>query len=125
MVLLKPIRPSRMNTQKRCPFHYREVECKSKKSRDTWTNRQIWPRSKKQSTSKANRVLPREHTGDSKPLLPITQAMTLHMDITRWSIPRLDWLYFLELKMEKLFTVSKNKTEAQIMSSLLQNSVLN
>ena len=28
---------------KRCPFHYRELECKSRKSRDTWGNRQIWP----------------------------------------------------------------------------------
>ena len=30
------------NTQKRCPFHYRGLECKSKKSRNTWRNRQIW-----------------------------------------------------------------------------------
>ena len=28
---------------KTCPFHYRGVECKSKKSRNTWSNRQIWP----------------------------------------------------------------------------------
>ena len=34
--------------------------------------------------------LPREHTGDSKHLLPTTQEMTLHMDITRWSIPKSD-----------------------------------
>ena len=26
---------------KRCPFHYRGVECKSRRSRDTWSNRQI------------------------------------------------------------------------------------
>ena len=31
------------NTQKRCPFHYRGLECKSRKSRNTWNNRQIWP----------------------------------------------------------------------------------
>jgi len=29
--------------QKRCPFHYRGLECKSSKSRNTWGNRQIWP----------------------------------------------------------------------------------
>ena len=29
--------------QKRCPFHYRGLECKSRKSRNTWSNRQIWP----------------------------------------------------------------------------------
>ena len=33
----------RANTQKRCPFHYRGLECKSRKSRNTWSNRQIWP----------------------------------------------------------------------------------
>ena len=30
-------------TPKRCPFHYRGLECKSRKSRNTWNNRQIWP----------------------------------------------------------------------------------
>ena len=29
------------NTQKVCPFHYRGLECKSRKSRNTWSNRQI------------------------------------------------------------------------------------
>ena len=32
-----------LTPQKRCPFHYRGLECKSKKSRNTWGNRQIWP----------------------------------------------------------------------------------
>ena len=27
------------NTQKRCPFHYSGLECKSRKSRNTWSNR--------------------------------------------------------------------------------------
>ena len=39
-----------------------------------------------------------------------TQENTLHMDITRWSTPKSDWLYSLQPKMEKLYTVSKNKT---------------
>ena len=30
-------------TPKRCPLHYRGLECKSRKSRNTWSNRQIWP----------------------------------------------------------------------------------
>ena len=33
--------------KKRCPFHYRGLECKSRKSRGTWSNRQIWPWSTK------------------------------------------------------------------------------
>ena len=79
--------------QKRCPFHYRELECKSRKSRDTWSNRQIWPWSTKWSRAEANRVLPREHTGHSKHPLPTTQEKTLHMDIIRWSILKSAWLY--------------------------------
>ena len=75
-----------LNTQKRCPFHYRGLECKSRKSRNTWGNRQIWPWNKEWSRAKANRVLPREHTGHSKHPLPTTQEKTLHMDITRWSV---------------------------------------
>ena len=32
-----------LTPQKRCPFHYWGLECKSRKSRNTWSNRQIWP----------------------------------------------------------------------------------
>ena len=28
---------------KKCPFHSRGMECKSRKLRNTWSNRQIWP----------------------------------------------------------------------------------
>ena len=40
-VLWRPTRPFRTNTPKRCLFHYRGLECKSRKSRDTWNNRHI------------------------------------------------------------------------------------
>ena len=30
-----------LTPKKRCPFHYRGLEGKSKKSRNTWSNRQI------------------------------------------------------------------------------------
>ena len=32
-----------LTLKKGCPFHYRGLECKSRKSRNTWSNRQIWP----------------------------------------------------------------------------------
>ena len=112
MVLWRPIRPSRTNTQKRCPFHYRGLECKSRKTRNTWSNRQSWPWNTEWSRAKANRVLPREHTGHSKHCLPTTQEKTLDMDITRWSRPKPDWLNSLQPKMEKLYTVNKNKTRS-------------
>ena len=62
------------------------------------------------SRAKANRVLPREHISHSKHTLPATQEKTLHMDITRWSTLKSDWLYSLQPMTEKLYTVSKNKT---------------
>ena len=68
MVLWRPTRPSRTNTKKRCPFHHRGLECKSRKSRDTWSNRQVCPWSTKWSRAKANRILLRECSGHSKTL---------------------------------------------------------
>ena len=83
----------------------------SRKSRNIRSNRQIWPWNTEWNRAKANRVLPRERTGHSKhPLL--TQEKTLHMDITRWSTPKSDWLYSLQRKMDKLYTVNKNKTRS-------------
>ena len=45
-----------LQDQKRCPFHYRGLECKSRKSRNTWSNWQIWPWSTEGSRAKANKV---------------------------------------------------------------------
>ena len=59
-----------------------------------------------------NRFLPRKCTGHSKHPLPTTQEKTLHMDITRGSTLKSDWLYSLQPKMEKLYTVNKNKTRS-------------
>ena len=75
------------------------------------SNSQVWLCNTKWSRAKANRVLPREHTHHSKhPLPKKTQEKILHMDITRWSILKTDWLFSLQPKMEKLYTVGKNKT---------------
>ena len=69
MVLWRPTRPRTnkvttnkvtANTQKRCPFHYRGLQCKSRKSRNTWSNRQIWPWNTEWSRAKTDRVLPRK-----------------------------------------------------------------
>ena len=35
-------------------------------------------------------IFPREYTGHSRYPLPTTQEKTLHMDTTRWSIPKSD-----------------------------------
>ena len=75
----------------------------------------------KMMQAKANRVLSRVLTGQSKHSLPTTQRKTLYMDITGSPIPKSDSLYSLQPKMEKLYTVSKNK----IINSLLKNLDLN
>ena len=112
MVLWRPTRPSRTNTQKRYPFHYRGLECKSRKSRNTWSNRQIWHWSTEWSMAKANRVLPRERTGQSKHPFPTTQEKILHMGITRGSTLKSDWLYYLQPNMEKLYKSAKTRLGA-------------
>ena len=107
-----PTRPSRTNTQKIYPFHYRGLKCKSRKSRNTWSNRQIWPWSTEWSKAKANRVLPRECTGHSKHPLPTTQKKTLHMEITRWSVLKSDWLYSLQPKWGSSIQSAKTRLRA-------------
>ena len=59
----------------------------------------------------------RECAGHNKQPLLTTQEMTLHVDITRWSISKSDWLYSLQPKMEKLYTVSKTRPGADWLRS--------
>ena len=126
-VLYRHTTPSRTNTKNRCSFHHRGLECKSKKSRDTCSNRQVWPWNTKWSRAKANRVLSKEHTSHSKHSLSTTQQTILHMDITKWSMPKLI-IFFAAKDGEALYSQQKQDLEltvAQIMSSLLKNSDLN
>ena len=86
--------PSRTNTQKRCPYHYRGLECKSRKSRTPGATGKFGLGVQNEAGQRLI-VLPREHTGHNTHSLPTTQGKTLHMDITRWSISISDWLYSL------------------------------
>ena len=113
-----------LTPKKRCPFHHRGLERKSRKSRNTWNNREVWPWSKKWSREKANRVLSREQAGHSKPF-PITSEMTPHMDITRQSTLKSDWYILCSQRWRRSTESAKQDLEltvAQIISSLLQNS---
>ena len=71
-----------LTPKKRCPVHYRGLEGKSRKLRDTWNNRQIWTRITKWSRAKTIRVFPRQSTHHSRHHLPTTQEKTLLMNIT-------------------------------------------
>ena len=73
---------TRTNTQKRCSFHYRGLECKSRNSRHTWSNNKFGLGVQNEAGQRLI-VLPRECTGHSTHPLPTTQEKTLHMDITR------------------------------------------
>ena len=74
-VLWRSTTLSRTNTKKGCPFHHRGLECKSRKSRDTWSNRQVGPWCTKWSTAKTNRFC-QENT--------LVIANTLFQQHKRW-----------------------------------------
>ena len=124
-VLWRPRRPPRTNTKKKYSIHLWGLEynicipmadsCwgltenskilqsnypsiikkKSRKSRDTWSNRQVWPWRTKWSRAKANWILPREFIGHSKHPFSTTQETTLHTDSTKQSIPKSNWWHSL------------------------------
>ena len=129
MVLWGLIRPSRTNTQKRCSLHYRGMKCKSRNSRDTWSNRQLWPWSINWSRAKTDRVMPREHTGHSKhPLLTHTRDDSIHghHQVVNTEIRLI--IFFAAKDGEALYSQQKQDREltvAQILNSLLPNSDLN
>ena len=108
-------------------FYYRGLECKCRKSRDPWSNRQIWPLSTKRSRSKANTVLPRQHIGHGKHHLPTTQGKTHgHHQMINTKIRLI--IFFAAKDGEALYSQQKQDREltvAQIMNSLLPNSDLN
>ena len=116
-----------LTPKKRCPFHYRGLECKSRKSRNTWGNRQIWPWSTEWSKAKAHRVLPRKCTGHSKHPLPTTQdSRNGHHQMVNIKIRLI--IFNATKNGEALYSLQKQDWEltvAPIMKSLLQNSDLN
>ena len=114
-------------TQKRYPFHYSGLECKSRKSRNIWNNRQIWAWHTEWSRAKAHRVLPREHTGHSKYVLPTREDCT-HGQHQVVNTKIILITFFAGKDGEALYSQQKQDWEltvAQIMNSLLPNSDLN
>ena len=111
----------------KCPFHYRGLECKRRKLKDTWSNRQIWSWST-EWRAKANRVFPREHTGHSKHPFPATQENTTqeHHQMGNTEIRLI--IFFAAKVGEALYSQQEQDQEltvAQIMNSLLPYSDLN
>ena len=77
-------------------------------SRDTWSNRQVFPWSTKWSRAKANTVLPREPNGHSKHSLPITQETTLHMTSPHGQYK--NWIDFILCSQRWRSSIQSEKT---------------
>ena len=98
---------------------------KSRKSRNMWSNRQIWPRNAERSRAKTNRVLPRKCTGHTNTLFQQHKGR-----LYIWTSPdgqqrnQIDYILCSQ-KWRTLYSQQKQEQEltvAQIMNSLLPNS---
>ena len=79
------------NTQKRCPFHHRGLECKVGSQEIPGVTGKFGFGVQNEGGQSLTEFYPvRELTGHSKHPLPTTQEKTLHMDITRWTILKSD-----------------------------------
>ena len=127
MVLWRPTRSSRINTQKRCPFHYRGLECKRRKLRKTWINGKfglgIWNEAGQRLI-----VAKRTHWSQQTPSSKNTREDSIrgHHQMVNTEIRFI--IFFAAKDGEALYSQQKQDREmtvVQIMNSLLPNSDLN
>ena len=122
---MKTYKTFKTNTPKRCPFHYRGLECKSRKRRNNWSNRQIWPWNTEWSKVRLIGFC-QENTLVIANILFQQHKRRLYT----WTSP--DGLYWNQIDYilcsqdgEALYSQEKQDQEltmAQIMNSLLPNS---
>ena len=104
MVLWRPTRLSRTNTKIRCPFHHRGLECKNRKSRVTWSNRQVWLGVQNEAEQRLTEICQENALVIANTLYQNTRdnSMYGHHQMVNTKID-------LQPKMEKLYTFRKNK----------------
>ena len=127
-VLWRSVRPSRTDTEKRCPFHHRGLECKRRKSGDTGNNRHVWPRNTKYSRAEANSFVKRTHQSWRTPISDDTRDDSTHGHHQMVNAEIRLIILFAAKEGEALYSQQKQDWEltvAQIMNSLLPNSDLN
>ena len=115
-------------TEKRRPFHYRGLDCKSRKSRDTWNNKQVWPWSKNEAEKR-----PTDFCQKNKLVIANTLFHQHKRRLYTWSQQMVKTkirliIFFATQDGEALYSQQKQDrklTVAQIMNSLLPNSDLN
>ena len=138
MVLWRPTGPSRTNTKKTnqltknmigkkksCHFHHRELECKNRKLRDTWDDRQVWPWSTNEAGQRLTEfcqenTLVIETTDNNNTTDNSTHG---HHQMVNTEIRLI--IFFVAEDGEAVYSQQKQDRELtvpQIMNSLLQNS---
>ena len=109
MHVWRPTRPFRPNTPKRCPFHYRGLECKSRKSEISGVTGKFGCGVQNET---GQRLI--EFYQENTLVIANTLFQQHKTRLDTWTSPdgqyqnQID--YSLQPKMEKLYTISKNKT---------------
>ena len=127
VVLWRPTRPSRTNTQKRCLFHYRGLECKVRSQEIPGVTGKFGLGIQNEAGQRLT-VFPREHTGHSKHTLPKTREDSTHGHHQMVNTKIRLIIFFAAKDGEALYSQQKQDQEltvAQTMKSLLPNSDLN
>ena len=110
---IKPTRPSRTNTKKRCPLHsIGDWNAKVGHQEISGIIDRFGLGVQNEAGQRLTEFFQENSLVIAKHPLPTTQEKMLHMNITRWSILKSDCLYSLQPKVEKLYTDSKNKTRS-------------
>ena len=110
-VLWRPTRHSRTNTPKRCPYIIGDWNAKVGSQETPGVTGKFGLGVQNEAGQRLIEFC-QENTLVIENTLFQEHKRKLHMGITRWSTPKSDWLYSLQSKMEKLDTVSKNKTRS-------------
>ena len=110
-VILRPTRPSRTDTQKRCSFHNRDWNAKvgSQEIPGVTGKFGLWVQN--EAGQKLTEFCQENALVITNTLFQHTRDGSTHGN-HRLPIPKSDWLYSLQWKMKKLYTVSKNKTRS-------------
>ena len=127
-VLWRPTRPSRTSTQKRCPFYHRGLECKSRKARDTWSNRQSGLGAQNGAGQRLIEFCQENTLGIANTVFQQHREDSTHGHHQMVNTETRLIIFFAAEDGEALYSQQKQDREltvAQIMNSLLPNSDLN
>ena len=99
-----------LTPKKRCPFHYRGWESKMGSQETPGVTGKFGLGVQNEAGQRLIEFCQKNALVIANTLFQ--QHKRRLMDITSWSTPKSDWSYSSQLKMEKLYTVSKNKTRS-------------